>query len=117
MATGPVNSQSNAAAAPAPVLRSGETVTSTASALKDADAKTYYHTVPGARFIMPNGLEVRFMGGMFVSSDKEICEELDKIANKGSSQIYTKSEAKIAAGELQKLAAADAAKQQAPVLK
>lgn len=133
MPTGPVNSQPNSAAdaarkrieeltkaneaaalANAGVLRSGEVQTSTAAALKDPDSKTYYHTVPGARFTMPNGLDLRFLGGMLCTNDPEIIEELDKVANKATSQIYTKAEAKEAAGELQKLAAADASHNQVP---
>lgn len=111
MAVGAVNSQSQAQ-----VLRSGETVTSTQAAISNPNAKTFHHMVPGARFIMPSGLEVRFLGGVFVTDDKEIIEELDKIANEPTSQIYTKAEAKEAAEALQKLSAEDASKQQAPAV-
>lgn len=133
MATGPVNSQSNPAADAAKkrleelqkaneaaalaalgTLRSGETQTTTQEALADPDAKTYMHMVKGARFIMPNGLEIRFLGGFFRTNDPVIIAELDKVANKSTSQIYTKSEAKEAAGELQRLAAEDASHDQAP---
>lgn len=71
------------------VLRSGESIASTVEALSSKTAKTYYHMVPGARFCMPDGLEVRFLGGRFTTDDKEIMEELDKVANKSTSMIYT----------------------------
>lgn len=135
MPTGPVNSQAmnavdaakarvaqqlrdqeEAALSSSGILRSGETQTTTQDALKDPNAKTYYHMVPGARFIMPNGLAVRFLGGMFCTNDPEIIAELNKVADRNASQIYTKSEAKLAAGQLQKLAADDAGHNQAPKL-
>lgn len=133
MATGPVNSQAMnpveaakarveaqlrdaeaQALAAAGTLRTGETQSSTEAALKDPNSKTYMHMVPGARFIMPNGLELRFLGGMLCTNDPAIISELDKIADKSSSQIYTKRQAKIAAAELQQLSAVDASHDQAP---
>lgn len=71
------------------VLKSGEVVTTTVAALKDPNAKVYKHMIPGANFIMPDGLEIKFLGGQFVTSDPEIIKQLDAIANKTSSMIYT----------------------------
>ena len=71
------------------VLKSGEVVTTTIASLKDPNAKTYRHMVPGANFIMPDGLEIKFMGGQFVTSDPEIIKQLDAVANKTASMIYT----------------------------
>lgn len=72
----------------ATVLRAGETITTSAAAFKDG--KTFYHTVPGARFVMPDGLTIIFMGGVFTTNDKEIIAELDRVADRPASQIYTK---------------------------
>ena len=78
----------NAQAAQTPVIRTGETVTSTAAGLK---GKVYYHRVPGARTHMSDGLEIVFLGGMFATEDETIIAELDKIADKASSGIFTSS--------------------------
>ena len=71
------------------VLKSGEVVTTTVASLKDPNAKVYKHMIPGANFIMPDGLEIKFLGGQFVTSDPEIIKQLDAIANKTSSMVYT----------------------------
>ncbi len=106
MATGMVNSQHTQTAPAAPaalpkVLRSGEQVHSDLAALKSPDSKTYYHRVPGAKTHMPDGLEIQFLGGVFVTADPEIKAMLDKIADSPTSQVYTKSEVR------EKLEAAD----------
>ena len=88
MATGMANSTTFA---PKAVLRVGEVATTSVAALADKNAKTYHHMVKGARFIMPDGLELVFMGGVFTTADPEICAELDKVANKASSMIYTQA--------------------------
>lgn len=76
------------------VLRAGEFAKpAPITALKDKSTKTFYHMTPGAQFIMPDGLVVQFLGGQFTTDDVDIIEELDKIANKASSMIYTKQEA------------------------
>lgn len=108
MATGPVSSAATQTAPAAQqALRSGETVTTTAAALKSAKGKTYYHMANGARFIMPDGLEVVFMGGVFTTDDPEIIRELDKIANKPTSMIYTQQAAVQQAAELANKAVGD----------
>ncbi len=76
---------------PAAVLRTGEVANSTVAGL--SGGKTYYHRIPGARTTMPDGLEIVFAGGMFATSDPDIIRELDKVANKSASQIFTKREA------------------------
>ena len=88
MATGMVSS-AHSLQNTAPVLRSGEKLATSPRALADKNSRSFRHMVPGARFVMPDGLEVIFMGGQFVTNDPEIIAELDKVANKPSSMIYT----------------------------
>lgn len=113
MATGAVSSRNvlnSAAQQPAqPILRSGESILTTQASLKDPNAKTYFHMVPGSRFVMPDGLEVRFMGGRFTTNDPAIIRELDAVADKAASQIYTRREAVDVIGAAAKQAAAEAA--------
>lgn len=90
MATGTVNSQNQAADA---VLRSGERHASTVEALADRNSKVYLHRFPGAQFVMPDGLALVFAGGRYVTNRKEEIAQLDSIANKGSSMIYTEDRA------------------------
>lgn len=89
-----------------PVIRAGEKVATTASALKDPNARTFRHMIPGARFIMPDGLELQFLGGTFTTSDPAIIAELSAVADKGTSMIFTHKEVAeaVVAGQ-QKLAA------------
>ena len=96
----------NAQAAQTPVIRTGETVTSTAAGLK---GKVYYHRVPGARTHLPDGLEIVFLGGMFATEDESIIAELDKIADKASSGIFTSSAIAENLLSQERKAAADAA--------
>lgn len=84
-----INSQNGPTSA---VLRSGESIASTMEALKDKNAKTYHHLIPGARFVMPDGLEIKFLGGQFVTNDAEIIAELNKVADKTTSMIFTRKE-------------------------
>lgn len=91
MATGMVSS-AHALQNTAPILRAGERLASSPKALADKNSRVYNHMVPGARFVMPDGLEVVFLGGQFVTNDVEIIAELDKVANKASSMIYTAAE-------------------------
>ena len=111
MATGIVTSQ-QLQPAPLPAgttLRSGEVAPQAGLALlKDKNARTFHHMVPGAKFIMPDGLEVQFLGGQFVTNDPAIIAELSKIADKASSMIFTKKEVAENIKELQLGAAKDA---------
>ena len=74
-----------------------------------AAVATAAHNVPGARFIMPDGLEVVFMGGVFVTSDAEIISQLEAICDRPTSQVYTSKSVVGAIAAEQKTAAADAA--------
>jgi|LakMenEpi03Aug12_release.lakeMendotaPanAssembly.Ray.scaffolds.fasta_scaffold389110_2 hypothetical protein len=91
------------------ILRSGESMGSTAEALKDPNSKTYYHSVHGAKFIMPDGLELVFFGGQLTTNDPAIIQQLDAVANKTASLIFTKRENLAAVGQQAAQAAADAA--------
>lgn len=109
MATGMVSSAHNLGSAP--VLRTGERVATTQTALASKNAKTFHHMIPGAKFVMPDGLEIVFLGGRFTTEDPEIIAELSKIADKSTSLVYTQSAAKDAVAALQAKAAADAGTQ------
>jgi len=74
---------------PAGILRSGEKQASTQTALADPNSVTYYHRTAGARFIMPDGLELQFLGGRIVTNDLAIVAELNKVANRSTSMIFT----------------------------
>lgn len=114
MATGMVSSQNSlnptlqATAVQPTVLRSGESISTNVKDLKDPNAKTFYHMVPGARFVMPDGLECRFLGGQFTTTDPAIIAELSKIVNRASSMIYVDDAAKQAMKAGSAAAAADA---------
>jgi hypothetical protein len=54
--------------------------------------KTFFHRVPGARFILPDGKDVCFIDGSFSTLDEKIIDELNKVANVPSSMIYTTKE-------------------------
>lgn len=93
----------------ATTIRSGETAPqATPAIMKDKAVKTYHHMVRGAKFMMPDGLEVQFLGGHFTTADEEIIAELDKIANRPASMIYTKAEVVDAVKALTSAAAEDA---------
>ena len=93
---------------PTGVLRSGEKQASTMQALSNPNSRTYYHRVPGAKFIMPNGLELQFLGGRLITDDVDIIAELDKIKDKSTSMIFTQK-AGIGAVTAQENAAAEGA--------
>lgn len=76
-------------ALPTTPIRSGEKLSSTAAALADKNAKTYYSKVPGSKFIMPDGLTIVFQGGEFTTADPAIIKELDAVANRVTGLIYT----------------------------
>jgi len=96
-----------AAAPTGDVLRSGERTATTAEALSNPNAKTYYNMVSGSQFVMPDGLAIVFLGGRYVTDDPAQIAELDKVCNRPSSMIYTKADAKEADAALAKVAAAD----------
>ena len=95
-------------------IRSGETAPQASpDVIKSKPVKSYYHMVRGAKFIMPDGLEVQFLGGVFTTADTGIMTELDKIANRPASMVYTKAEVVEAVNALTAQAAADAVQTQA----
>jgi len=90
-------------------IRSGEMAPQASpDVIKSKPVKTYHHMVRGAKFVMPDGLEVQFLGGVFTTADPEIMAELDKIANRPASMIYTKTEVVAEVQALTAAAAADA---------
>lgn len=89
------------------VLRSGEKVATSAEALADPSARTFYAIVHNSNFVMPNGLVLQFLGGRYVTNNPDEIRELSAIANKPASLIYTKTEAKEADEALAKQAAAE----------
>ncbi len=92
-----------------PVIRAGETAPqATVQTLQNKAAKTFHHMIPGAKFVMPDGLEVQFLGGQFVTTDAAIIAELSAVADKPASMIYTKSAVVEEVKALQQSAAKDA---------
>lgn len=77
------------------VLRSGEVLGSDVDleTLKSPDAKVYRHSAIGARFFMPDGASLIFTGGVFITANKDIKAELDKVADKQGTQITTDKKA------------------------
>lgn len=71
------------------VIQVGEMIASEID-YKDPNVKVYYHRIKGAQTHMPDGAGIRFVGGMFATSNKQIKEFLDKIADKPGTQVYTK---------------------------
>ena len=89
MAVGAVSSSQLQSAPKGTVLRVGTQLATTPEALKSDTSKTYYHLAHGARFIMPDGLELVFMGGQLITDNPEVIAQLDAVANKPTSMIYT----------------------------
>lgn len=96
-------------------IRSGESAPqANLEVLKSKDAKTFYHMVPGASFIMPDGLQVTFLGGQFITTDPDIIRELSAIADKSTSMVYTRKESAEAVNKLNATAAVDAIQNLSP---
>jgi hypothetical protein len=96
----------------ATTIRSGETAPqATPDVIKSKPVETEYHMVLGAKCVMPDGLEVQCLGGVFTTADTDIMAELDKVANRPASMVYTKAEAVEAVNALTAQAAADAVQQ------
>lgn len=90
-------------------IRSGEYAPQASpDVMKSTPVKTYHHMVKGAKFVMPDGLEVQFLGGVFTTADTDIMAELDAVANRPASMIYTKAEVVESVRALTAAAAADA---------
>lgn len=92
---------------PPQVIRSGERVATSVEALADPAAKTFHAMVAGSNFVMPDGLTIQFLGGRYTTNKPEEIAELEKVANRSGSLIFTKAEAKLADEALAKQAAAD----------
>jgi hypothetical protein len=107
----PAQAPATSVVAPEPsnVLRSGEVMSTSLEALKDPNAKVYRHMIPGANFVMPDGLELVFLGGQLITNDPEVIKQLDAVANKAASMIYTDVAATEALRATYTQAAADAA--------
>jgi hypothetical protein len=107
----PAQAPATSVVAPEPsnVLRSGEVMSTSLEALKDPNAKVYRHMIPGANFVMPDGLELVFLGGQLITNDPEVIRQLDAVANKTASMIYTDPAATEALRATYTQAAADAA--------
>lgn len=58
--------------------------------------KTYYHQIPGSRFhyMAGEGIveELIFLGGRITTDNPDAIAELDKVANKNGSCIYTRAD-------------------------
>jgi len=106
MATGMVSSSTLSKPA---AIRVGETLTTSAAALGDKNSRTFHHMIPGARFIMPDGLEIVFLGGQITTNDPDVIRELGAVADKSTSLIYTRKEVAEAVTANAAKAAADAA--------
>lgn len=52
-------------------------------------AKTFKHAVAGARFIFPDGTTAYFAGGQYITNKPDEIAELEKIANKPGTFIFT----------------------------
>lgn len=91
------------------ILRTGEIVSTSLQSLEDANSKTFHCTVKGAKFPMPDGLVIQFLGGVYTTNVESEIYELQKVADKAGSLIYTKKEAVIADEQLAKLGAEAAA--------
>jgi hypothetical protein len=70
------------------VITSDSLVTSSLDAVKNG--KTFYHRVAGARTNLPDGREIRFLGGMFITDDPEIISELNKVCDRPASGIFSR---------------------------
>jgi len=77
------------------VLQSGQSYQSDLDpeVLKDATTMVYEHQVKGAKIFMPDGAELVFAGGIFITRNPEIIRELNKVANKQGTMLTTNKEA------------------------
>lgn len=89
------------------ILRSGEKHATSLEALKAAGVRTYYSMVKGCNFPMPNGLVLQFLGGVYSTADPAEIAELDQVANRVGSLIYTRKQAVEADAALAKQAASE----------
>ncbi len=89
------------------VLRSGERVATSVESLSDENSKTYFNMVKGSQFVMPNGLALQFLGGRYVTNKPDEIGELDLVADRAGSLVFTKATAKEADAALAHKAAGE----------
>lgn len=95
------------APAATPTILSSEKHATSLAALQSAEAKTFYSLVKGCNFPMPNGVVLQFLGGQYSTVDPEEIRELEAVANRSGSLIYTRKEAVVADAALAKQAASE----------
>jgi len=71
------------------VIRSGEVVAADAN-LKDPDVKVFYHQVAGAVSYLPDGAEIRYVGGQYSTKNPAILEFLNAIVDRPGSLVYSR---------------------------
>lgn len=74
------------------ILNSGEEIVTSIEELNDPNAKTYHHYVKNSVTHLPDGAQITFRGGVFVTANPEIQAFLDKIADKRGSMVFTKKD-------------------------
>lgn len=72
------------------VINSGETIAAEVQVTEGS--KIYYSSIPNSITHMPDGAQITFTGGQFMTSNPDIIAFLDKIADKPTTPIYTKRE-------------------------
>jgi hypothetical protein len=72
------------------VINSGETIA--AEVKLTPGSKIYYCTIPNSITHLPDGAQITFAGGQFMTSNPDIIAYLDKIADKPTTPIYTKKD-------------------------
>ena len=95
------------------VLHAGTQLVSSKAAIASKTSKTYYHLIPGAKFILPTGLEIVFLGGVYITDDPAQIAELNAVVNVPGSMVHDNPDS-IAAQVFDRaaaLAAAEAARQ------
>lgn len=100
-----VQPPAQAPAATPTVLRSGEKHATSLAALQASGVKTYYSLIKGCNFPMPSGLVLQFLGGIYSTVDPDEIRELDAVANRVGSLIYTRKQAVVEDAALAKKAA------------
>lgn len=72
------------------VLNSGEIIAAETKVVPGS--KVYYSTVPNSITHMPDGAQITFTGGQYMTSNKDIIAFLDKIADRPTTPIFTKKD-------------------------
>ena len=72
------------------VLNSGEIIAAEVKVVEGS--KIYYCTVPNSITHMPDGAQITFTGGQYMTSNPDIIAFLDKIADRPTTPVYTKKD-------------------------